>query len=165
MRHFGLHNCSQSCTRALLCSLLYSLLGVWRRAWIHSMPLPCISHCPVLWKSRRYGWMAPKSREVMLPLLLTCLAVTYLLQSACFLFMVAESELSIAKPGMHLSLMVGYSQSFSFWVSNLLLQLLLCIYSGFCEVLSEGCTVWELPWRAMHFDCGNTFWNKARHRL
>lgn len=52
VQHFGLHRCFQSCTRALLCSLLFSvfLLVVWRRAWIYSMPLPYISHCPVPWK-------------------------------------------------------------------------------------------------------------------
>ena len=43
-----------------------------------------------------------------------CLAVTYLLQLACFLFTVAKSELSLTKLEMHLSLMVGYSQSYSF---------------------------------------------------
>lgn len=46
-------------------------------------------------------------------LLQTCLFVTYLLQSVYFSFIVAKSELAIAKPEMHLSLVVLYSQSFS----------------------------------------------------
>lgn len=81
-KHFGLHKCSQSCLRALLCSLLFSLY------WLHGrengyIPWHCSASAIVLcpgrvempWKSRSYGWMAQKSGEVML--LQTCLAVTY----------------------------------------------------------------------------------------
>lgn len=109
IQHFSLHKYSRSCMRALLYSVLFSVfqLYTWRRVWIASMKSLCISHSPVPWKNRSYGWVACRSRQAM-PLQ-ACLAVTYLLQLVCFLFTVAKPELSIAKPEMRLSLMVGYS--------------------------------------------------------
>lgn len=82
IQHFGLHNCSWSCMGALLCSLLFSHLDVWRRACIGSMQLSCISCSPVPWKNRSYGWMALENRPTML--LQACPDVTYLLQWAFF---------------------------------------------------------------------------------
>jgi len=113
IEHLGLHKYSQSCLRAPLYVLLFSLaqLYAWR-AWIAATRSPSISHSPVPWKNRGYGSVARESRQAM-PLQ-ACLAVTYLLQLACFLFTMAKSELSIAKPVVHLSLVAGYSQSYSF---------------------------------------------------
>lgn len=67
--------------------------------------LPCALEEQKLWKDGTTEQRGSAASD---------LPCCYLLQSACFLFMVAKSELSIAKRGMHLSLMVGNSQSFSF---------------------------------------------------